>query len=98
MGSGKADIVALENKCKSLLPTGLVSKDKPVDDIEYCRTAMAYSRSVRKRMDLWSFKDAFQADHDKKRRKDSLEETKSFRNDEGSEFSRSSCSNGEAFD
>jgi ATP synthase F1 delta subunit len=66
MASGKADIVALENKCKSLLPAGLVSNEKPVDDIEYCRTAMAYSRGVRKRMDLWSFKDAFQADHDKK--------------------------------
>jgi len=58
MKSGKGDMVALEKEAKSLFPSTLVSKDKPIEDLEYVRTFCTYVRGSRKRMDAWSLKDA----------------------------------------
>jgi len=66
MSSGKGDIVALENKAKSLFPSTMVNADRPVDDLEYCRTFVTFHRGVRQRMETWSFKDALLAPTDNK--------------------------------
>jgi len=66
MQSAKGDIVALENKAKTLFPSTTVSKDNPVDDLEFRRTFVTFHRGVRRRMETWAFKDALLATTDNK--------------------------------
>merc|ERR1719361_138601 len=66
MTSGKGDIVALENKATSLFPSKMVSADRPIDDLEYCRTFVTFHRGVRQRMETWSFQDILKSITDNK--------------------------------
>lgn len=63
--TGKGDMQALENKAKSLLPSTLISKDKPIDDLEYMRTFVSFVRAQRTRMDGWSFRETLDAQTNK---------------------------------
>jgi len=64
--SGKGNIVDLENEVKSLFPSTRVGADRPIDDLEYRRTFVTYTKAVRQRMETWAFRDAMLANCDKK--------------------------------
>jgi len=65
MTSGKGDMQALENEAKGLFPSNFVSADNPINDQEYSRTFVTFVRGQRRRMDLWSMKDAVWAETNK---------------------------------
>lgn len=60
--SGKGDIMALEAEAKSLLPSDLISDANPVTDQDYMKTFVTFVRAKRKRMDLWSLREAIWAE------------------------------------
>lgn len=65
MSSGKGDMTALEKEAKSLFPSTLVSDANPITDQEFSRTFTTFIRGQRRRMDLWSYKDAIWAECNK---------------------------------